>query len=297
MEKNEKSNKLNIKVILLTILIVILLTVFVVCAVIMIRNYKIQRDAEKQFEQMQSTVVAVVETEKEAEVVTETEEPSFLEENGIELPALNLDWKSLWEQNTDIYSWIYVPNTNVSYPVLQHATEHDYYLEYNIDHTKGRPGCIYTQRYNSTSYLDTNTILYGHNMKNGTMFKTLHNYEDEEFFDENRYFFIYRPDSILVYEVYAAVEFTNEHLLFKYDFSTEEGLFEFVEKIESLESKSSNNHVRDDVEITADSKLVTLSTCIYGRSTERWLVIGNLVGEVENEEKLVDILYSTEVTE
>lgn len=291
MEEKNNSNKLNPKLIMYTALTVICGAALIFCVATMIRNYKMQKDAEEQFQQM-AQIVTEVETEAPTE--TETEAPSVIDERGIEIPQLALDWAALKEQNGDIYSWIYVPNTNVNYPVLQHETQHDYYLEYNLDHSKGRPGCIYSQKYNTTTYTDRNTVLYGHNMKNGTMFKTLHYYEEEEFFNENRYFYIYTPDSVLVYEVLAASEFTNEHVLFKYDFTTVDSLDDYMEGL--MASKSKNNHMLEGVEFTEDTKLVTLSTCIYGRANDRWLIVGNLLGE-EPMDYTAALAASTEATE
>ena len=188
-----------------------------------------------------------------------------------------LDWSNLVSQNDDIYSWIYIPNTKVNYPVLQHETEHDFYLDHNLDKSEGRPGCIYTQRYNTTTYMDRNTVLYGHNMKNGSMFKTLHSFEDKTFFDENRYIYIYTPSSVLVYEIIAACEYSNEHVLYKYDFNTEEAVGEFIEDL--AKGNASKNHVLDTLSFNPDTKIVTLSTCIAGRATERFLVVGQLLGE------------------
>lgn len=293
MQEKDTSNKLNPKLIIYTALVVIFGAVFVFCVSSMIRSYKMQKEAEEQFQQM-AQIVTEAPTETETEIVTETEMPSIIEERGIEIPQLALDWKALKEQNDDIYSWIYVPNTNVNYPVLQHDTEHDYYLEYNLDHSKGRPGCIYSQKYNTTTYTDRNTVLYGHNMKNGTMFKTLHYYEKEDFFNENRYFYIYTPETVLVYEVLAACEFTNEHVLYKYDFSTVESLDKYMEGL--MASKSKNNHMLEGVEFTEETKLLTLSTCIYGRANERWLVVGNFLGE-EPMDYTAALVASTEVTE
>ena len=280
MAEKGSPNKLNGKVIFYTCLVVLFGAAFVVCVSMMVRDYMVQKEAERQFAEMAQNAT-VITTEVETEIPTETEEPSIIETLGIEIPQLALDWEDLKEQNEDIYSWIYVPNTNVNYPVLQHPTEHDYYLEYNLDHSKGRPGCIYAQRYNTDTYMDANTVLYGHNMKNGTMFKTLHYYEEEEFFNENRYFYIYTPDSVLVYEVYAVTEFSNEHILFKYDFSEEGGITEYIEDIIAMNDDSSNNHYVEDSVVTEEDKLVTLSTCIYGRSQDRWLVIGRLLAEEE----------------
>lgn len=281
MAENGNSNKLNLKVILYTFITVICGAGLIFCVGTMIRDYQVQKAAEKQFEEMaQNVIVTEAPTEAITEIPTETETeaPSIIEERGIEVPKLALDWADMREQNDDIYSWIYIPNTNVNYPVLQHDTEHDFYLDHNLDKSEGRPGCIYSQRYNTTTYMDRNTVLYGHNMKNGSMFKTLHLFEDRAFFDENRYFYIYTPSLVLVYEIIAACEYSNEHVLYKYDFNTEEAAGEFIEDM--AKGSESKNHVLEDLTFDANTKLVTLSTCIGGRATERWVVVGQLLGEV-----------------
>lgn len=184
------------------------------------------------------------------------------------------------EVNQDIYAWIYVPGTVIDYPVLQHPEEMDYYLEYNIDGTKGRPGCIYTQRMNSKDWTDPNTVLYGHNMRVGTMFADLHKFEDEDFFEENRYIHIYTEDGrILVYEIFAAYVTGNEHLLLTYPIYTEEGFQSYLDGI--FENTGKGCHFLEDRELTAEDRIITLSTCVYGQSDKRYLVQGVLVAEKE----------------
>lgn len=98
----------------------------------------------------------------------ETEEtPDILKSLGIEIPEKDIDFAALKEENSDVYAWIYVPGTNVDYPVLQHPTDDAYYLEHNMDGSKGLPGCIYSESVNTKDFTDPNTVLYGHNMKNG----------------------------------------------------------------------------------------------------------------------------------
>ena len=92
-----------------------------------------------------------------------------------------VDFAGMWETNEDVYAWITVPGTVIDYPILQHATDNTYYLNYNIDGSYGYPGCIYTENMNSKEFTDNNTVIYGHNMKNGTMFAGLHKFEDAAF--------------------------------------------------------------------------------------------------------------------
>ena len=154
------------------------------------------------------------------------------EDLGTDIPSpKDINWKKLKKENEDIYAWIYIPGTDVDYPILQHPTENDYYLDHNIDGSSGYPGCIYSQgQYNGTDFTDNNTILYGHNMKDGSMFASLHNYEDIEFFDSHRFAYIYTPDGeIHAYSIYAAYVFTNDLIPMKYDLESDQGFKDYLE--------------------------------------------------------------------
>jgi sortase B len=202
---------------------------------------------------------------------TSLEETDVLTLAGITVPQKDLDWDALHQQNQDIYAWIYIPNTNIDYPILQHPTDANYYINYNIDGTKGYPGCICTQYYNSKDFTDSNTIVYGHNMKNGSMFRTLHNFEKKSFFDENPYVYIYTPETTYVYEIFATSTVSKKHLLTTYNFSEEKGFNTFISYLTS--SKSSTSHIRKGSEAVFGDKLLTMSTC-NGKSNQRWIVVG-----------------------
>lgn len=209
---------------------------------------------------------------------TQTEEdPEDLSVYGV--TDRSIDWGSLQEEvNKDIYGWIVVPGTVIDYPVLQHPEKTDYYLEYNLDGTKGRPGCIYSQRMNSKDWSDRNTVLYGHNMRVGTMFAGLHAFEDKSFFEENRYIHIYSEDGrILIYEIFAAYAFSDAHILMSYDFYTKEGYEQYLDVVR--ESAEKNGHYMQETAPGAEDTIITLSTCIKGSSSKRYLVQGVLIAE------------------
>lgn len=233
-------------------------------------------------ENPQSTPEAVSsEAESESENAESGEEPNDLSAYGV--TDRTIDWESLQEEeNKDIYSWIVVPGTAIDYPVLQHPTETDYYLEHNLDGSTGRPGCIYTQRMNSKDWSDRNTVLYGHNMRAGTMFAGLHDFEDADFFENNRYIHIYTEDGrILVYEIFAAYAFSDVHILLTYDFNTDAGYQRYLDSIR--ENESSRSQFRQETILTAEDKIITLSTCIRGSSSQRYLVQGVLIAEGEQQ--------------
>lgn len=276
-EKKLRNSKKNNRKQIFKIARILFTLAFIVIVWIMVRDWLVEQKAQKQFEALQQSTEIV---EPETEESTETD---VLAELGINPMGKNLNWDELKATNEHIYAWIYIPNTNVDYPVLQHPTDDTYYLDYNLDGTKGYPGCIYSEhRYNSTDWTDFNTLLYGHNMKNGTMFRTLHNFEDRSFFEENRYIYIYTPDYVYVYDIFAAYANEAKHILVVYDNSTEAGRLQYLNDLFSIRSMSA--HFRNDVEVTADSNILTLVTCISGQPDQRYFVQGVLVNPVESEE-------------
>ena len=118
-----------------------------------------------------------------------------------------IDFDTLQEKNPDVYAWIQIPGTLVDYPILQHPTDRLYYLNHTIDGTAGLPGSIYSEAIHPKDFSAPMTVLYGHNMRNGTMFGSLHDYEDPAELTEAPYVYSYLPEKTLVYQVFAAVRF------------------------------------------------------------------------------------------
>lgn len=201
-----------------------------------------------------------------------------LQEMGIPIPEKDVDFETLKEQtNADIYAWIYIPNTMIDYPILQHATDNTYYLKYNIDGSKGYPGCIYTENYNSRDFTDPVTVIYGHNMKNGSMFAGLHKFEDNEYFEEHPYVYIYTSEKLLVYEIFSACIYSDRHILLNHDFTDKVSFDHYLSEIENVREMGTNR--REDVEVTVDDRIIVLSTCVANKSDKRYLVQGVLINE------------------
>ena len=83
-------------------------------------------------------------------------------------------------KNPDIYAWLDIPDSTMSYPMLR-SEEEDFYLTHNADKQKSKYGAIYTQSYNTATFDDFNTIIYGHNTSNGSMFGSLRKFREKEF--------------------------------------------------------------------------------------------------------------------
>lgn len=207
-----------------------------------------------------------------------TPEPSPLAE--YDIPNKVVDIKALQEnENEDIYAWIIVPGTVIDYPVLQDPERLDYYLDHNVDRSSGYPGSIYSQYLNSKEWDDPNTVLYGHNMKNGTMFAGLHKYEDPQFLDENQYIYIFTEGYVRVYHIFGAYEFDNRHLLLAMDMYDPVDFAKYLVEVKGL--KGMKDHFLEDVPVSIEDKLLTLETCIANKPDKRYIVQAVLEAEGE----------------
>ena len=181
-----------------------------------------------------------------------------------------VDFAGMWKTNKDVYAWITIPGTVIDYPILQHPTDNTYYLNYNIDGSHGYPGCIYTENLNSKDFMDNNTVIYGHNMKNGTMFANLHKFEDSTFFEEHSKVYIYTTEKELNYTIFAAYIYDDRHLLYSFDFANKDIYAAYLEDIQNM--RSMNALIREDIKVTAEDKIITLVTCIGNQPSKRLLV-------------------------
>lgn len=285
------------KPILWLILMLICLLIAAGCIAFFIIQKSAKKKAENLLSQMAQDTTTSIEPErvtaedKAVEAGSDTEDKKSLKDvlgddkpqlpEDLEIPEKDIDWDALHEENPDIYAWIVVSDTLVDYPVLQHPTDDYYYLNHNIDGSKGYPGCIYTEgTYNSKDFEDTNTVLYGHNMKDKTIFGTLHRFDAPDFAMSDKYIFIYTEDRTLVYKVFGAYEYSSKHILWSYDFSNEYIFDEYLKEIFSLQKLPGRVlNIRSDVEVTNKDKIITLSTCTTDSSDDfRYLVQGVLIG-------------------
>lgn len=193
------------------------------------------------------------------------------------IPENPIDFKALKSNNPDIYAWIKIDNTNVDYPIVQSYYEDDsFYLYHNIEKNYDINGSIYTEKHNSTDFTDPNTVIYGHDMLDGSMFQSLHNFSDKTFFDENEFIFIYTEKHILKYRIFAAYKSDNRHILNSYDFSDEKVFAEYLKTAQNPKSLMVNTR---KVDLSTSDRIITLSTCIGNEKNYRYLVQGVLIDD------------------
>ena len=210
-------------------------------------------------------------------VPEETSEPA--QEQTVQLVNNPIDFTTLREQYPDTVGWISVPDTKVNYQVVRSTTDDGFYLDRAVDGNQTVAGAIYMEMANDPQFLDYVTVLYGHCLQTDAMFTTLHYFEDQAFFDSHPSFYIYTPGHILTYTIVSAFNYDDRHILNSFQFSDPAVRLSYYAMLQNPDSLVVNK--RSGVQMTADSKIVQLSTCLSGYSydNQRYIVTGVLTND------------------
>ena len=227
---------------------------------------------EEAEEPAESPASAESPVEKAAEVVTAvTAEAAQTSATSAPQEEIPIDFATLWETCPDAYAWIRIPNTQVDYPVCQMVEgDQSFYLNHRADKVAEFAGSIYSENYNKRDFTDPVTVLYGHDMSNGSMFQNLHLYEDRAFFEKNKDVIVYLPDRVLHYKIFAAYNYDDRHLLLANDNFTDPFVLDKFQQ-EILAQQSMTGFVDQNTVLNKDSHILTLSTC-NAYDDQRYLV-------------------------
>ena len=185
-------------------------------------------------------------------------------------PPLEVDWEELKAVNPDIVGWIYVDaESNISYPICR-TVDNDYYLHRTFRKESLFAGAIFEDFCNSPDFSDPNTIIYGHNMKSGSMFGMLKGLKNQSTYDEDPYFWILTPGGNYRYHIYAAFDTPVDSDVYILYSKQGREFLEWEKKMQSL------SEVSNSVALSEDDYSVILSTCT-GNDSVRCVVIGKIV--------------------
>ena len=182
---------------------------------------------------------------------------------------LQIDLDALREVNEDVIGWIHIPDTVISYPLL-HWTDNDFYLNHTWMQTKNSGGAIFMECENEPDFSDFNTIIYGHNLLDDSMFGGLSKYKNEEYAKEHPSIYIVTDRGVFCYDVFAAHRVGIDTIMYATDLTTE------YRKEEFLRFTKEYSRVDLGKEPAVRDKILTLSTCSGGHDA-RWVVQGMLV--------------------
>lgn len=164
-----------------------------------------------------------------------------------------IDFAKLKQKNSDAIAWIKVNGTDIDFPVVK-GTDNSYYLTHNFDKEKNKAGWVFADYRNKFDGTDKNIIIYGHNMKNGSMFASLKDVIKEEWYnnENNKYIALITENENCKYQVFSVYQIETEEYYLQTNISN---FKEFVEKIKGRSKKDFN------VDIKETDSILTLSTC------------------------------------
>lgn len=194
--------------------------------------------------------------------------------NIIEKNERMLKVEELQKENPELVGWIEIPGTTINYPVM-HGNDNEFYLNHNYKKEVTKSGSIFIDADYSFNPKSTNLLMYGHNMRNGTMFTSLLNYKSEDYYKSHPNIRFTTTTDDVLYEIIAAFEskvYSDYEDSFKYynfiNAKNEKDFQDYIYNIKCLTPYAINNtaHLGDD--------LITLSTCAYHTKDGRFAIVG-----------------------
>lgn len=255
-----RRKKMTKRSIISNVILVIAIAIFVFSGYKLFTILSEYNKGDSEYKEIENSVIAI-------ETVTD-------EETGEPKEVFKVDFATLQSMNSDVVAWIrFEQPEKISYPVVK-GKDNDKYLKTTVEGKHNSAGSIFMDANNAGDFSDKNTFIYGHNMKNGSMFGQLRKYKNADYCKENPYFYIYTPDGKEVkYQIFSVciVEDTSES--YQKVYANDEAYLNYLKYIQSIARYDV------DVELTAESQIVSLSTCTNVTETQRLLVHGVKVSE------------------
>lgn len=194
---------------------------------------------------------------------------------GMQAMAAEKDLEAASKKNPDVYAWITIPGTNIDYPVCQ-STNDVFYLTHNVDKCLDANGALYTESaYNTRTFADPVTVIYGHNMRSGKMFGHLQETFQTGFGGHDEAI-VYMDGKTHIYKLFIALPVGANHLLYGRNFNDKIRYKRFLDELMSVRSMEvvKNGGITPNV----NDNLLILSTCMGGgRTNERYIVVGKRI--------------------
>ena len=191
-------------------------------------------------------------------------------DNSYEKIRVEKEEENLYDKYEDYRGWIKIDNTNINYPIVQ-GKDNSFYLDKDINKNYLSSGSIF-MNYLNHGFNDENTVLFGHHMRNKTMFAQLKKYKEKEFFYGNNDIVIeVENGKVLKYKVFSAYVTDAKDNYIKTNFDDKDQYKEFLEDIKN------KSLYKSDIDVNENDKIITLSTCSYEFNDARMIVHGKLL--------------------
>ncbi|MCH5257717.1 MAG: class B sortase [Lachnospiraceae bacterium] len=244
---------------------VLLLIIIIVCIVQIATSYYLSIKNKKKQENIRD-ILEVEKFEQEVEGIQDDESDKDMRQR----------YEELYSINSDLVGWLSIEGTDIDYPVVQHE-DNEYYLSHDFYGNEDKYGCLFVKNFVSIDPLNTNVIIYGHSMKDGSMFGSLDEYKSERFYKQHPHISfdtLYDEGTYDVIAVFESQVYEDDEDIFKYyqfyNANTEEEFSYFYDNVKKLSIY--------DTGVTAEygDTFITLSTCSYHTEEGRFVVVAKL---------------------
>lgn len=210
-------------------------------------------EGEEEYQKLQDKVVYVEQSTGEDEEIDEQD--------------YRVDFDALRDINPDVVAWIrFDEPSEINYPVVQ-GKDNEKYLTKTFEANSNKLGTLFVDYRNEGDFSGQNTFIYGHNMKNGSMFAKLLKYKQKSYYDKHPYFYIYTPDGkVSTYQIFSAGVVDASGDSYQMSYANEAAFQKYINHIMQESAYATG------VEVTTDSKIISLSTCTNVSDDERFLV-------------------------
>lgn len=181
-----------------------------------------------------------------------------------------LDFAALEQINGEFIGWLVCEGTVINYPVVQ-GDDNTYYLNHLFDGTRNKLGTLFVDCNNAPPFSDFNTVIYGHHMKNGSMFASLVNYKQQAYFDQHPTLMFLTPNGDYEIQLFSGYVTDAVSESFRSTFTDETDFLNF------LQNTRKQSNFTSDVVVASTDRIVTLVTCTYEYSDARYVLHGKLV--------------------
>ncbi len=254
-QKNVNTGRLRVGIIIFRI---ISLIIIIICVKVLITWNKENKEnsnvlSELQNDQnIQEDSVDIGDIENPSDEENSNED----EESDDEVKLVTTDFEDLLNQNKDTVAWVYIASTNINFPVVQ-AKDNNYYLKKNFKKEYNSAGWIFADYRNNFDELDQNTIVYGHNRRNGTMFSNLKKFLDQSFAQKpsSLYFSFNTPKQRYVAKIYSVYKIASTKLTLTNNFEDAENYQKFIDEVKG------RSLYEYTTEVFTSDKTLTLCTC------------------------------------
>ena len=254
--------KKSIKI-LLIVLCVVFLAIFAYSGYKLISTLHEYKVAEDAYNKMSSDFVS---TKKDNNKNSGKDNAS---DEILEDSPVDVDFDSLLAQGPDVVGWLYSEGTVINYPVMQ-AEDNFYYLHRLFDGKYNASGSLFLDCTCNGDFSGHNTVIYGHNMNDGSMFHSLKSYAEQDYYNEHPVMYLNTPTQNYKIEIFSAYVTDSESDTYKMFFDSDADFSRHLDdwRVQSL--------ISTNVDVSTDDRIVTLSTCTYDFYNARFVVQGKL---------------------